>query len=258
MSKDKADVSARRQYSTKIKEDFPELLDFGTQKFLKRLPMRYGENPGLPAAFYIEEKAVGPQHGHSGSPPGRQQGPELHQHRRHGPRPEAGREADRPRLPGQGGGPGQARDAERRRPRRHAGRDVRQGLERRCSVQFRERRRFQLLGRRPAGPPSRRKPAQHRGRLCARFRGGRASGARRPQAASSGQDGRAAHRAGRGQRARVQTGGRRPPRPEAVRFEDHRTGRGRRRFEEAGRHLPKSGPRSSPGRSRPSPGRTRW
>lgn len=60
MSKDKADVSARKQYSTKIKEDFPELLDFGTQKFLKRLPLRYGENPGLPAAFYVEEKASGP------------------------------------------------------------------------------------------------------------------------------------------------------------------------------------------------------
>jgi len=60
MSKDKAEVSARKQYSTKVKEEFPELLDFGTQKFLKRLPMRYGENPGLPAAFYVEEKASGP------------------------------------------------------------------------------------------------------------------------------------------------------------------------------------------------------
>jgi phosphoribosylaminoimidazolecarboxamide formyltransferase/IMP cyclohydrolase len=59
MSKDKTDVSARKQYSTKVKEEFPELLDFGTQKFLKRLSMRYGENPGLPAAFYIEERASG-------------------------------------------------------------------------------------------------------------------------------------------------------------------------------------------------------
>jgi AICAR transformylase/IMP cyclohydrolase PurH len=60
MTRDKADASARKQYSTRVKEEFPELLDFGTQKFLKRLSMRYGENPGTPAAFYIEEKAAGP------------------------------------------------------------------------------------------------------------------------------------------------------------------------------------------------------
>jgi AICAR transformylase/IMP cyclohydrolase PurH len=60
MSKEKPDASARKQYFTKIREDFPELLEFGEQKFLKRLSMRYGENPGYPAAFYIEEKASGP------------------------------------------------------------------------------------------------------------------------------------------------------------------------------------------------------
>jgi len=60
MSKEKAEASARKQYFTKIKEDFPELMDFGGQKFLKRLSMRYGENPGYPAAFYVEEKASGP------------------------------------------------------------------------------------------------------------------------------------------------------------------------------------------------------
>lgn len=60
MSKEKPDASARKQYFTKIKEDFPELMDFGGQKFLKRLSMRYGENPGYPAAFYVEEKASGP------------------------------------------------------------------------------------------------------------------------------------------------------------------------------------------------------
>jgi phosphoribosylaminoimidazolecarboxamide formyltransferase/IMP cyclohydrolase len=49
----------RRQYFTKIKEDFPEILEFGGQNFLKRMSMRYGENPGTPAAFYIEEKAFG-------------------------------------------------------------------------------------------------------------------------------------------------------------------------------------------------------
>jgi len=59
MTKDRSD-SARRQYFTKVKEDFPEILPVGDQTFLKRLPMRYGENPGYPAAFYIEEKASGP------------------------------------------------------------------------------------------------------------------------------------------------------------------------------------------------------
>ncbi|MBM3310051.1 MAG: hypothetical protein FJY80_00930 [Candidatus Aminicenantes bacterium] len=58
--KDSPEKSARRQYFAKVKEDFPELLNFGGQKFLKRLSMRYGENPGYPAAFYIEERAAGP------------------------------------------------------------------------------------------------------------------------------------------------------------------------------------------------------
>jgi len=60
MSNEKPGTSARKQYSTKVKEDFPELMSWGGQTFLKRLPMRYGENPGTPAAFYIEEKASGP------------------------------------------------------------------------------------------------------------------------------------------------------------------------------------------------------
>ena len=62
MIKDKEamDRSARRQYFAKVKEDFPELLDIGGLQYLKRLSMRYGENPGYPAAFYIEEKASGP------------------------------------------------------------------------------------------------------------------------------------------------------------------------------------------------------
>jgi phosphoribosylaminoimidazolecarboxamide formyltransferase/IMP cyclohydrolase len=51
--------SSRKQYFTKVKENFPEILSFGEQSFLKRLAMRYGENPGYPAAFYIEEKASG-------------------------------------------------------------------------------------------------------------------------------------------------------------------------------------------------------
>jgi len=60
MSKEKIDTSPRKQYSTKVKEEFSELMDFGGRLFLKRLSMRYGENPGTPAAFYIEEGASGP------------------------------------------------------------------------------------------------------------------------------------------------------------------------------------------------------
>jgi phosphoribosylaminoimidazolecarboxamide formyltransferase/IMP cyclohydrolase len=57
--KESPDKASRKQYFTKVKEDFPEILTFGSQPFLKRMSMRYGENPGYPAAFYIEEKAFG-------------------------------------------------------------------------------------------------------------------------------------------------------------------------------------------------------
>ncbi len=57
---DKPDRTARTQYQTKVKEDFPDLLPFGETRFVKRFPMRYGENPGYPAAFYQEEGASGP------------------------------------------------------------------------------------------------------------------------------------------------------------------------------------------------------
>jgi phosphoribosylaminoimidazolecarboxamide formyltransferase/IMP cyclohydrolase len=60
MSHPTDDKAARKQYFTKVQEDFPEILCFGELSFLKRLSMRYGENPGYPAAFYIEEKASGP------------------------------------------------------------------------------------------------------------------------------------------------------------------------------------------------------
>jgi len=60
MGKEQPEKSSRNQYFTKVKEEFPELLEFGGQKFLKRLSMRYGENPGYPAAFYAEEGASGP------------------------------------------------------------------------------------------------------------------------------------------------------------------------------------------------------
>ncbi len=56
----KQDKTARSQYQTKVKEEFPEVLDFGGQKFSKKLSMRYGENPGYPAAFYAEQGASGP------------------------------------------------------------------------------------------------------------------------------------------------------------------------------------------------------
>ncbi len=57
---EKIDKSARLQYSRKVEEDFPEKLAFGGQEFRKKISMRYGENPGYPAAFYTEEGATGP------------------------------------------------------------------------------------------------------------------------------------------------------------------------------------------------------
>ena len=57
---EKIDKETRRQYSTKIKEEFPESFQFGDQRFIKKLSMRYGENPGYPAAFYQEGGASGP------------------------------------------------------------------------------------------------------------------------------------------------------------------------------------------------------
>lgn len=50
----------RAQYRTKVKEEFPGILQFGNKNFRKKQSMRYGENPGYPAAFYIEEEASGP------------------------------------------------------------------------------------------------------------------------------------------------------------------------------------------------------
>ena len=54
------DKTTRKQYRTKVEEDFQEVLNFGEIKFKKKLSMRYGENPGYPAAFYQEEGASGP------------------------------------------------------------------------------------------------------------------------------------------------------------------------------------------------------
>jgi AICAR transformylase/IMP cyclohydrolase PurH len=52
--------TSRTQYQTKVQEDFPETLDVGSTRFVKKTSMRYGENPGYPAAFYQEEGASGP------------------------------------------------------------------------------------------------------------------------------------------------------------------------------------------------------
>ncbi len=57
---EKTDKSARLQYSTKVKEEFPDSLPFGGSEFRKKFSMRYGENPGYPAAFYAEAGAGGP------------------------------------------------------------------------------------------------------------------------------------------------------------------------------------------------------
>jgi phosphoribosylaminoimidazolecarboxamide formyltransferase/IMP cyclohydrolase len=59
----KPERTARSQYSTKVREDFPDVLAVGEDTFVKRFPMRYGENPGYPAAFYQEQGASGPNMG---------------------------------------------------------------------------------------------------------------------------------------------------------------------------------------------------
>ncbi len=60
---DKPERTARSQYSARVKEDFPDILECGETRFLKKIPMRYGENPGYPAAFYLEQGATGPTMG---------------------------------------------------------------------------------------------------------------------------------------------------------------------------------------------------
>lgn len=48
----------RAQYRKKVEENLPEKLDFPI--FIKRHSLRYGINPGSPAAFYAEKGASGP------------------------------------------------------------------------------------------------------------------------------------------------------------------------------------------------------
>jgi len=50
--------SRREQYTRKTQEDFPKKLSL--PKFTKKLSLRYGINPGTPAAFYAEQGASGP------------------------------------------------------------------------------------------------------------------------------------------------------------------------------------------------------
>lgn len=57
---EKFDKTTRRQYRAKVEEEFPDNLQLGDLKFRKKLSMRYGENPGYPAAFYQEPGASGP------------------------------------------------------------------------------------------------------------------------------------------------------------------------------------------------------
>ncbi|UCE42801.1 MAG: hypothetical protein JSV17_07585 [Candidatus Aminicenantes bacterium] len=57
---EKFDKSTRKQYRTKVEEEFPDTFQLGEERFEKKLAMRYGENPGYPAAFYQEPEASGP------------------------------------------------------------------------------------------------------------------------------------------------------------------------------------------------------
>jgi len=56
----KIDKASRAQYKTKVEEQFAETIACGNITFKKKMSMRYGENPGYPAAFYQEEGASGP------------------------------------------------------------------------------------------------------------------------------------------------------------------------------------------------------
>jgi len=50
----------KKQYSEKVAESFPEEISVGDTKFSKSMSLRYGFNPGCPAAFYKEVGASGP------------------------------------------------------------------------------------------------------------------------------------------------------------------------------------------------------
>jgi len=52
--------NARQQYRTAVPEDFPEEMTIMGTVFRKRRGLRYGENPGMPAAWYDEAGSTGP------------------------------------------------------------------------------------------------------------------------------------------------------------------------------------------------------
>ncbi|QQG38807.1 MAG: hypothetical protein HYS32_04385 [Candidatus Woesearchaeota archaeon] len=52
------DKGRREQYRRKVGEDFPDSLTLGP--FSKRLSLRYGHNPGDPAAFLVSDSVEGP------------------------------------------------------------------------------------------------------------------------------------------------------------------------------------------------------
>lgn len=56
---EKLDKKTRSQYRTKVDEDFPDSLAIDGMEFKKKMSMRYGENPGYPAAFYGESGSSG-------------------------------------------------------------------------------------------------------------------------------------------------------------------------------------------------------
>jgi|GEM_PF-189798 len=68
MGDEKITSERRDQYKKFVPEDFPDNLEFklGERiiKFRKKLPLRYGENPGTAAAFFEEIGAEGPNMGH--------------------------------------------------------------------------------------------------------------------------------------------------------------------------------------------------
>jgi len=56
---EKFDKTTRAQYRMKVEEKVADKLKIGAAEFSKKMSMRYGENPGYPAAFYAEEGASG-------------------------------------------------------------------------------------------------------------------------------------------------------------------------------------------------------
>lgn len=56
---DKPGKGAKGQYSEKVTESFPDEMEVGGVMFVKKMGLRYGFNPGCPAALYVEKGAEG-------------------------------------------------------------------------------------------------------------------------------------------------------------------------------------------------------